>query len=214
MSTNIADFSEAFSQLGEHSKRHLPFIGLFRTHVHAGMLGMFPLIDDDKERLYSELMGEIIDTDKWKSILEEARAVGLLSHLEGMTYRFEKSSAPISEKWAELAGADRAAQFDREFVRFYAMWAGAMRAKLGENQPPTFRAVEIEADNLKRAIRISIEQEMLPEAEELLRLLRSFYSINSAADQWEMIRANVHGLIKGRKAIEENKFLDKVLARF
>ena len=176
------DYSIArtFSQMSERAQRHLPFIGLFATSVHAGMPGEFPRLDDEKLKLYEEVIGEVIDTESWKSILDEAHQAGLIGHAGGEIYGLPAAFATfLRQKLMEIAGPQRLKQFDEEFVRFYAVWAAAMLGSARNSNPDTLRAIEAEESNLLRAVQIAETRKMRAEVRAFASTLREFYEARS-----------------------------------
>lgn len=184
--------SSAFSRLSERAQRHLPFIGLFEKNVHAGMPGEFPRMDGEKRELYEGVMGEVIDTEVWKSIFEEAHQAGLVDQVGEQIYSLHSAlSALLRQKLAEQAGPDRLRQLDIEFVLFYAMWAFAMCANAAKGNPGTLRAIEFEEGSLLRAVRIAEQTQMWADLQAIAQTLYEFYRARDRKADWLMLRKSL-----------------------
>ncbi len=198
-----ASLAYAFSQMSQLAQRHLPFIGLFATNVHAGMPGMFPVIDEDKGKLYEEVLGEVIDTEAWQKILDEAHRAGLIGHLAGQIYGLHPTlPAFLRRKLKEMAGEERMAQFDAEFVRFYAMWADGMGERAENADPNALAAISVEEGNLLRAVRIAEIGKMWTEAQAIAQTLNEFYEARGRLDEWRALLSRLL-TVTGRKMTKD-----------
>src|SRR5262249_14303124 len=120
-----ASLGYAFARLSERARRHLPFLGLFATHVDADTLGLFVERGDEQQEAYTALFGEALDAPGWEAVLEEAVRGGFLRSLGGRTCELHPTLPVfLRRQLGAVVGAEGIRRLDAEFLKFYAALAG------------------------------------------------------------------------------------------
>jgi tetratricopeptide (TPR) repeat protein len=187
-----ASLDYGFGQLSERARRHLPFIGLFTSFVHAGVVANFVAAGDEREAIYREVVGEALDGMGWRAILEEAAGAGLLRPLGGDIYELHPTLPPfLRRRLAAAAGEAGLARLDAEFARFYAALADHFFEGVSRGERNAVAAVSVEEANLLRALRLAELEEEWKRAQAMAQTLGEFYEVQGRLDEWNALRGQL-----------------------
>lgn len=184
-----ASLAYAFSQMSERTRKHLPFIGLFASYVHAGALGDFGKADSEWWQVYESVMGEALDAAGWEAVLEEAARGGLLQSLGSRMYKLHPTLPAFLRRQLVLAvGEDGLKRLDSEFTKFYSAWTSVYFESTQKGEQNAVAAVSFEEANLLRALRLAEVGEEWSTAQAIAQTLGEFYEVCSRMDEWDALR--------------------------
>jgi tetratricopeptide (TPR) repeat protein len=187
-----ASLSLAFSQMSERTRKHLPFLGLFVSYVHAGMLGIFIGPKGESGKVYSEMMGENLDKKGWERVLDEAASGGLLRPLGASQYEMHPTIPSFLRiELASCAGQKGLDRLDSEFLKFYAGWAVYYFDDIQKGEKDAIVATTVEEANLLRALRLAEMTEEWGLAQDIVQLLGEFYKVRHRTNEWYALRTRL-----------------------
>ncbi|MFH1743400.1 MAG: tetratricopeptide repeat protein, partial [bacterium] len=171
-----ASLAFAFSQMSEKTQKHLPFIGLFVSYVHADMLGNFVAYGDKQQEVYEEVMGEMLDADAWESILNEAGGAGLLRPLRNRIYELHPTLPAFLRRRLSLAISEtNVKRLDTEFMVFYRGCAKDVFQSLRRGEIESISVMIFEEGNFLRALRIAQKERKWAIAQVIIQTINDFY---------------------------------------
>jgi len=178
----------AFEHLSDRARRHLPFVGLFTTYVHVGVLCMFARVGDEQERIYREIIGEAVDEDGWKAVLDEAARCGFVDALGSGFYALHPTIPVfLRRRLRDAVGDDGVARLDRELTRFYAGWSGSLLDGARKADAEALTAVHFEEANFLRALRLAEDAKSWAEVQAIIQTLGLFYEARERCSEWRIL---------------------------
>ena len=203
-----ASLSYAFSHLSEKAQRHLPILGLFASRVHVGILTGFVAAGDEREEVYTELIGEALDERGWHEVLAEAARCGMLQSYSAELYGLHPTLGPfLRGQLARNAGQEAPAKLDAQFAQFYANLSNSLNPQLRQSDPEAVRIVSMEDPNLLRALRVAMQSEEWKLAQVITQALDESYEATGRYDEQAALLADLlHGV--GRSRPEHSEHAD------
>jgi len=184
-----ASLAYGFTELTERTRRHLPFVGLFASYVHAGMIATFISAGDEQQAVYQEVMGEALDAAGWEMVLEEAASAGLIRPLGSRVYELHPTLPPFLRRHLESAvGEGGLKRLNAEFARFYAALADDLLEGARSGERDAIKVVDIEEVNLLRALQLAGVSETWEEVQAIAQTLGEFYAVRGRTDEWNVLR--------------------------
>ena len=184
-----ASLAYAFSQMSPRTRRHLPFIGLFASYVHAGLLEIFVASGDKQQETYQDTVGEALDAEGWEAVLEEASRGAMLRPIGTGIYRLHPTLPPFFRRQLVAGvGEDSLRRLDAEFMSFYAAWAGSFFDDIRKGDTKAVVAVTVEEANLLRALRLAEIDEEWGIGQPIVKILYEFYRIQERTAEWSALR--------------------------
>lgn len=182
----------AFSQMSPRTQRHLPFIGLFASYVHANTLRDFVAADDERQQAYADVVGEALDAQSWEAVLEEAGQAGLLRPLLGRTYELHPTFSPfLRRELASMVGEDGLRRLDSEFMKSYSAWSARYFEGVDRSDQEVLAVVDAEEPNLIRALRLAETDKNWVAARAIVQILSEFYNARGRTDEWDALRGRL-----------------------
>ena len=187
-----ASLTYAFQQLSEKAQKHLPFLGLFVSHVLVATLEYFMLAGGEQERAYLELMGETIDATEWIAVLGEATSCGLLSSLLPRAYGIHPTMpAFLRRQLVSRIGDEGLKGLDVEFMRSYAALAAEANRRLEAGAYEVIAAIDVEEPNFLRALRLAEAHEDWSAAQSIVSVLAKLYGDRGRTQEWDALGERV-----------------------
>jgi len=184
-----ASMTYVFSLLSGRTQKHLPFLGLFVTHVHAGTLAAFVGGDRESKQVYTDLIGESLDVDGWESVMGEASRSGLMRPVGTRIYTMPPTLPVfLRRQLADVIGKEGLELLDKEFLKFYAAWAATVYDKVAQADENALAAVQMEEANLLRALRLAEMANDWSSAQMISQVLDEFYSFRGRTEEWRALR--------------------------
>ncbi|MDP2727437.1 MAG: hypothetical protein Q8P59_07815, partial [Dehalococcoidia bacterium] len=194
-----ASLGYAFSLMSPRTRRHLPFLGLFASYVHVGILGNFVAAGDQQQQVYEEILGEALAAGGWEAVLEEAGGNGLLRPLDSRLYEIPPTLSPyLRRQLAAAVGEEGLGRLDSEFVKFYAAWASHLFEGVRKAEENALTAVTVEEDNLLRALRLAETSEQWATAGAIAQTLGEFYEARGRTDEWKALCGRLLARVDGQ----------------
>ena len=191
---NVLDASleYVFTQLSERARKHLPFLGLFTSYVHDGMVS---LMSSGEYPGYREVIGEPLDSAGWKAILEEATSVGLIRPVYGVYELHPTFPSFLRQRLTTAVGEDGLIRLDSTFMQFYSELAYLFHDKLVRGDSDSLAAVFFEEANLLRALRLAEMSNQWTIAQYIVQTISEFYKIRGRLNEWGVLRTRLLGWI-------------------
>jgi len=179
-----ASLTYAFDQLSEKARKHLPFLGLFVSLVHADVLGLFVASGEEQQEAYVELMGEVMDAGAWEGVLDEAAGCGLLRSLGSRVYQLHPTLPPfLRGQLVSIVGQEGLTRLNVEFMRFYAGQAAAGSEGVQEGKTAYVARASMEEGNFLRALRLAEVEERWAVVRIIASMLFKFYEVRGRSDE-------------------------------
>ena len=179
-----ASLTYAFHQLSEKTRKHLPLVGLFASHVHVGTLAMFGTTGTEEAQAYGDLMGECIDAAGWTGVLSEATACGLLSSVTPQLHEIHPTlPAFLRRQLMGSVGEEGLRRLDAEFVRLYAALADEANRRLPDGEEEGIIAIGVEEANFLRAMRLAEAEERWALVRIIASMLFKFYEVRGRGQE-------------------------------
>jgi hypothetical protein len=182
-----ASFEYVFSHLSERTQRHLPFVGLFSTHVFVPNLTSFA--SSERQAAYQKIVGENLDKSGWRAILLEAASAGLLRSLNENLFEIHPTLPSFLR--GKLSARVCNAEFERldeEFGEFYATFGSHFLEDLMNADQGAVLTMAAEEPNVLRALRLAEVRENWEQVGYITPALKEFYEIRGRTDEWRAIR--------------------------
>lgn len=187
-----ASLSLAFMNLSERTRRHLPFIGLFVSYVHARFLGIFVGKGGTGGEVYEDVVKKSLDVQGWRDVLGEAERGGFIYSLGSNVYGLHPTLGPFLRRQLMVASGEEGVQrLDDEFMKFYVGWAASMFSDLRKADTQAARVVDFEEGNFLRALRLGVRKEEWSHAQAICQTLDEYYEIRGRLDEWRALRTDL-----------------------
>ncbi|MEO2005561.1 MAG: CHAT domain-containing protein, partial [Candidatus Poribacteria bacterium] len=201
-----ASLEVAFNSLSEESRTHLPFLGLFVSRVHCGVLAWFVHHGDSQQKAYEKLVGASPDADGWARILDEATRHGLVRRIADAQYALHPTLPVfLRRRLRDEISGEGVEALNTEFTRFYAAFADHYFEGVERADIAAIAAVATEEANLLRALSLSLGG--VPDwgfAAAVLPILADFYDKRGRGPERVALLARGFGAV-GREAPEETE---------
>ena len=189
----VADISLdcSYSLLSPRTRKHLPFVSLFRQRVLLDVLTFI-----SQEDVYASVFGEKLGWGAWRGVLREARDCGILDSVTPSVYLIPPVAAGVLRR--QLEGAldpDRVRILEGEFLRVYADMGDYFLEQLTESSDSSVTGVLAEEANLLEALTMAGAAGAWESAQLVLQPLAQVYRMQDRVHEMRRLRGRLLELL-------------------
>ena len=187
-SVEDASLGFAFTRLSDRAVKHLPFCGLFTGYVNTSILSLFVSLGDKHKQVYTNIIGEPLDTMGWEEILEEAVRSGLVSSKGQQMFVLHPTLPPFLRGQLVLTCGEEALQMlDRGFVDIYASFANIILENITNADNGYLSSVAREEANFLRALHLAETNRQWGNVQAIVQTIYQYYDITSRFEEWRVV---------------------------